>query len=85
LPIFGGKKNSFFSKTNVVIKFLQKLAVTSLSKKRQYFRTNFSAKIFKNHNAGPRGPFLTSPWSRGVNFTPWVELGPQGEIWPLGV
>jgi hypothetical protein len=34
LPIFG-KKLAFFSKTNVMIKFLQKLAVCSLSKKRQ--------------------------------------------------
>jgi hypothetical protein len=40
LPIFG-KKVGVFSKSNVTIKFLQKLAVCSLSKKRQFFRRKY--------------------------------------------
>jgi hypothetical protein len=35
-------KLAFFSKTNFMINFFQKLAVSSLSKKRQYFRQLFS-------------------------------------------
>jgi hypothetical protein len=43
---FTAKKKVFFSKTNVMIKFLQKLAVV-LSKKRQYFRQIFRRKYLK--------------------------------------
>jgi hypothetical protein len=43
--LFSAKKFAFLSKTNVVIKFLLKLAVHSLSKNAN-FLTNFFAKIF---------------------------------------
>jgi hypothetical protein len=51
---FSAKKLAFFSETHVMIKFLQTLAVHSLSKKRQYFRQIFGRKYFLNHNVGPR-------------------------------
>jgi hypothetical protein len=42
------QKMVFFSKTNVMIKFLQKLAACSLGKKKNW------RKYFKNRNIGPR-------------------------------
>jgi hypothetical protein len=48
LPIFCEKKLAFFSKTNIMIKNLQNIAVV-LVKRRQYFRR----KYFQNHNIGP--------------------------------
>jgi hypothetical protein len=41
---FSSKKLAFFSKTNVMIIFLQKLHGSSLSKKRQFFRHFFGEK-----------------------------------------
>jgi hypothetical protein len=37
-----------------MIQILQRLAVPSLSKKRQYFCQIFQRNYFKNHNIGPR-------------------------------
>jgi hypothetical protein len=51
LPIFG-EKMPFFTKPNVMIKFLQKLAVV-WAKKRQYFRRIFRRKYLFNHNIDP--------------------------------
>jgi hypothetical protein len=45
LPIFCEKIGGFISKNNIMIKFLQKLAVGG-AKKCQYFCLFFSAKIF---------------------------------------
>jgi hypothetical protein len=53
LTIFGEKKFAFISKTNVMIKILHILAMFQV-KKTPFFSLNFSAKIFKNHNIGPR-------------------------------
>jgi hypothetical protein len=44
------KKLAFFSKTNVMIKFLHNFALFLV--KKANFLLNFSAKIFKNHNIG---------------------------------
>jgi hypothetical protein len=46
--IFSAKKLALTLKTNVVIKFLQKLAVCSL--KKAIFGQSFRRKYFKNHN-----------------------------------
>jgi hypothetical protein len=63
LPIFC-EKMAFISKTNVMIKFLQKLAVLR-AKKRQYFSRNFSAKIFfLNHDIGPWSPCLETKFRK---------------------
>jgi hypothetical protein len=51
LPIFG-EKMAFFSKTNVMIKFLHNIALFWV-KKRQFFRNFFRRKYFKYHNIGP--------------------------------
>jgi hypothetical protein len=56
-----GVKNGVLSKTNVMIKFLQQLAVV-LSKKRQYFRKTFRRKYLKNHNIGP----WPAAWSSAI-------------------
>jgi hypothetical protein len=48
---FSAKKLAFFSKTNVVIKFLHNLALFRV-KKRKFFR-NFWQKYFKNIKIGP--------------------------------
>jgi hypothetical protein len=43
---------AFFSKTNVMIQFLHNLAL--FEQKTPIFSTIFLAKIFFNHNIGPR-------------------------------
>jgi hypothetical protein len=43
---------AFFSKTNVMIIFLQKIAVVS-AKNAKYIGEFFGENIFKNHNIGP--------------------------------
>jgi hypothetical protein len=52
---FSAKKMAFFSKTDVMIKFLYNLALHILSQKRKKNLPIFGAKIFKNHNTGPWG------------------------------
>jgi hypothetical protein len=42
---FSAKKLAFFSKANVMIKFLPKIAVHSLSKKRHFFAEKFGENI----------------------------------------
>jgi hypothetical protein len=49
---FFGEKMAFFSKTDVMIKILHYLALFLV--KNANFLQFFSAKIFKNHNIGPR-------------------------------
>jgi hypothetical protein len=56
-----GKKLLFFSKTNVMIEFFQKLAVV-WGKNPQYFRWIFRRKYFKNHNIGPGIDFFKTPF-----------------------
>jgi hypothetical protein len=51
---FLAKKLAFSQKNNVMIKILHNLAL--LWVKNANFLLNFSAKIFKNHNIGPRSP-----------------------------
>jgi hypothetical protein len=53
LPIFC-EKMAFFSKTNVMIKFFQKLAVV-WAKNANIFAKFFCENIFLHHNIGPRG------------------------------
>jgi hypothetical protein len=48
LPIFGEKNWRFFSKTNVLIKFLHNSALFRVK------NAHFWRKYFKNHNIGPR-------------------------------
>jgi hypothetical protein len=49
---FSVKKLAFFSKTNVMSKFLHNLALF-LDKERQIFCLFFRQKYLKNHNIGP--------------------------------
>jgi hypothetical protein len=49
---FSAKKMPFFSKTNVMLNFFQKLAVV-LAKNANIFAKFFGENILKNHNIGP--------------------------------
>jgi hypothetical protein len=72
---FSAKKIGLFFKNQCYDHFFQKLAVCSLSKKRQYFRQIFRRKYFLNHNIGPRSFFsgLTSWSSDGLILAPhWL-------------
>jgi hypothetical protein len=51
--IFLRKKLAFFSKTNVMIKFLHNLALF-WAKNAKFFAKKFRRKYFQNHNIGPR-------------------------------
>jgi hypothetical protein len=60
---FSAKKLAFFSKTNVMIKFLHNLALIWV-KNANIFAKYFGENIFKNHNIGPWTPshyFLAAP------------------------
>jgi hypothetical protein len=58
---FSAKKMPFFSNANVMINFLQKLAV--IWEKTQIFRQIFRQKYLKNHNIGHRvGDFFAVTW-----------------------
>jgi hypothetical protein len=50
---FSAKILAFFTKTNLVIKFLQQLALV-WAKNAKFFRQIFRRKYSKNHNIGPR-------------------------------
>jgi hypothetical protein len=50
--IFGEKKLAFFSKTNVMVKFLDNLALF-FSQKRPFFRHFFGRKYCENNCIGP--------------------------------
>jgi hypothetical protein len=81
LAIFG-KMLAFFSKTNVVIKFVNNLALF-LSQKRQFFRRwFFRRKYSKNHNTGPRESEILLVWRRKKIFHKlWARKGVlQGSV-----
>jgi hypothetical protein len=58
---FSAKKLAFFSKPNVMIKFLHYLALFWV-KNANYFAKIFGENIFKNHNIGP--------WSHWIDVSP---------------
>jgi hypothetical protein len=64
---FSAKKLAFFSKTNVLIKILHKLAL--LLFKNAIFLLNFLPKYLKNHNIGPWHRYL----SEMMKFSPVKE------------
>jgi hypothetical protein len=91
LTIFG-EKIGVFSKPNVTINILHKLAF--LSQTRQFFRRIFRRKYFKNHNIGPRVAHLRTSIHRAVPRSRrtwrralWWTAAPPSWTWtrPAGV
>jgi hypothetical protein len=69
---FLAKKLAFFSKTNVMIKFLHKLALFWV--KNAIFSPIFWRKYLKNHNIGPWSSYITM-YKIGIFKVSWSSLG----------